>query len=153
MALTSNFHDCGVQLGGSRGGPVGVRRLTFWLLELSWTQDGPQTTPRRLLGPILKDLGSQIGRFLVPTWLILEGFCIPSWRIFYYCLVGCSNGWLVSWLAGCLVGWLIASLIGCFFDWLVGWLVVGWLVAWIAGWCVDWLLGGWVHGLFGCRKP
>ena len=55
-------------------------------------------------------------------------------------------------MAGCLVSWLIASLIGCFFDWLVGWLVVGWLVAWIAGWCVDWLLGGWVHGLFGCRK-
>ena len=101
MALRSSFYDFGVQLGGSRGGPVGVRRQTFLalgaVLDPRWAPDHPKTSPRRLLGPILKDLGSQIGGFFVPTWLILEGFCIPSWRIFCYCLVGCSNGWLVSW--------------------------------------------------------
>lgn len=38
-------------------------------------------------------------------------------------MVGCLEGWLVSWSVGRLVGWLG--------EWMDGWLV---LVGWVCGW-------------------
>ena len=43
--------------GGSIGGPLGYFLGTFWLLELSWSQDGSKMAPRSNFGRFFMDLG------------------------------------------------------------------------------------------------
>ena len=80
----------------------------FWLLEPSWGQDGPKTSPRDPPRQILVDFGTQLGGFWDPTWWILDpklldfGWILyPTWVIFGLL------GWLTRWLVGWLSSWLL----------------------------------------------